>query len=57
MNALQFSQFQKAQNSIQPVSRRSNAKTASFKTVKIHNAYLQNSQCQKRQFCCIATSS
>jgi hypothetical protein len=40
MNALQFSQFQKAQNSIQP----------------IHNAYLQNSQCKKRQFCCIATS-
>jgi hypothetical protein len=32
-------------------------KTASFKTAKIHNVYLQNSQCQNAQFCCIATSS
>jgi hypothetical protein len=31
-------------------------KTASFKTAKIHNTYIQNAQCQKAQFFCIATS-
>jgi hypothetical protein len=44
-NAVQFSQFQKAQNSIKPAPRRPNVKTAN-----IENAYLQNGQYQIAQF-------
>jgi hypothetical protein len=33
------------------------ANTPETKTAKIHNAYLQNSQCQNAQFYCITTSS
>jgi flagellar basal body rod protein FlgB len=54
--ALQNIQCQMDRNEIQKHNLAS-VNTPETKTAKIHNAYIQNAQCQKSQFCCIATSS